>query len=117
MMWSSLVAGPEVDRHYVHISQSNKIMKTTLDIKSIICGALLGAGCMFTIGAANRPASTPWEYSVEWISLDQGNTDACAVQLDSINKKGWELLSAQMFPAAGQDLQRGPAMVLRRRAK
>ncbi len=92
-------------------------MKTKFDIKSVFSGALLGAALVLALGAATNQSRTAWEYSVEWITLNQGNTSASAIQLESINKQGWELVSAQMFPVAGQEYQHGPTMVLRRRAK
>lgn len=39
-------------------------MKTKFDIKSIICGALLGAVLVFTIGAATGTTRVAWEYRV-----------------------------------------------------
>ena len=41
-----------IDSH-ARLGQKSKIMKTQIDVKSAIVGLILGAGIMFTIGAAS----------------------------------------------------------------
>ena len=45
-------------------SHSITTMKTKLDLKSIVCGGLLGAALVFAIGAATGPTRTAWEYRI-----------------------------------------------------
>jgi hypothetical protein len=66
-------------------------MKTKLDIKSMVLGALLGAVIVFSVGAATGGSRTVWEYKtvpgkVFGEELGQAINGAVA--------QGWEFVSA-----------------------
>jgi hypothetical protein len=66
-------------------------MKTKLDIKSTICGALLGAGLVFAVGAATSPRAT-WDYRIESVGGGNPVGERQAV-LQKWAQDGWELHS------------------------
>jgi len=72
-------------------------MRTKLDIKSIICGALLGAGLLFTIGAATGTARITWEYRV----LKGQPVSGMESALNTAAAEGWEFVGVTSDPNNG----------------
>ena len=67
-------------------------MTSKLDIRSLICGALLGAAIIFSVGAANR--RTSWEYTAQ--SHNGSHPDTAA--LAKLGNEGWELVGFYTGP-------------------
>ena len=89
-------------------------MKSKFDTKSIICGSLLGAALVFTIGAAVNQPRIEWEYSAEEIKY-QSHIGFYAESLNRAASKGREIVSVSLLP--GLNNQDVTASVVLRRAK
>ena len=67
---------------------NHQTMKTKFDIKSIVCGVLLGAGIVFTVGAATAVPKITWEYRV----LKGQPVSEMESALNVAAAEGWELV-------------------------
>ncbi len=63
-------------------------MKTTINIKSIFVGALLGAALVFGVAAANNSQRIVWEYRV--ILAQQPGT--MQREMNAAAAEGWEVV-------------------------
>ena len=72
-------------------------MKTKFDIKSIVCGTLLGAAIVFTVGAAGQSQRTTWEYRV----LHEQPVATMEKALNSAAADGWEFVGVTTDPSSG----------------
>ena len=67
------------------------IMKTKIDIKSSVLGAVLGAVIVFSLGAATGGAkSTSWDYKIVPGRISQGELEK---GINSAVTEGWEFVS------------------------
>ncbi len=62
-------------------------MKTKFDVRSVICGALLGAVAVFTVAAANAKR-TSWEYTAQYFNGSHPDTTA----ITKLGDEGWEMV-------------------------
>jgi len=62
-------------------------MKKKFDIRSLVCGAMLGASIVFTVAAANSKR-TSWEYTTHYYNASHPEVAA----LNKLGNDGWELV-------------------------
>ena len=71
-------------------------MKTTFDIRSLVCGTLLGGAVILLTGATAQQQEKGWEYTTHFYGRGQ------SVPIQELNKlgaDGWELAA----PLAGSE--------------
>jgi hypothetical protein len=66
-------------------------MKITFDIRSLLCGALLGAAVILLTGATGQQQDKGWEYTTHFYA--RGN-QAPIPELNKLGADGWELAAA-----------------------
>lgn len=67
-------------------------MKTKFDLRSLLCGALVGAAVvLLTAAAAREQPNEGWEYSVHYYA--RGN-QAPVPELNRLGEQGWEVAAA-----------------------
>ena len=69
-------------------------MKTTFDIRSLVCGTLLGAAVILLTGATAQQQENGWEYTTHFYSR---GSQAPVQELNKLGADGWELAA----PLAG----------------
>ena len=76
-------------------------MKTTFDIRSLVCGTLLGGAIILLTGATAQQQEKGWEYTTHFYARGQ------SVPIQELNKLGadaWELAAPM---AGGEGLTHG----------
>ena len=68
-------------------SQERRIMNSKFEITNLLCGALLGAALVFTVGAA-KSRHTSWDYTTHYYSSSHPDT----VALSKLGNEGWEMV-------------------------
>jgi hypothetical protein len=73
-------------QHLITVERLN--MKMKFDIRSLVCGALLGAAAILLTGAALDSQNTAWEYTVHTYG---GGFQPKIENLNKLGAEGWEL--------------------------
>jgi len=71
-------------------------MKMKFDIRSLVCGALVGAAVVLLTGAAAQQQEKGWEYTSHYFG--RGN-QAPVEELNKLGEQGWEMAA----PLGGSD--------------
>ena len=93
-------------------------MKTSLDLRSTILGAIIGGVAALTIAATTDTGATRWEYSVQlqyFKNADPEYDKIHTTQLNTLASQGWEVVCSQTI--LSENIQGTREVVLRRPKK
>ncbi len=76
-------------------------MKTTFDIRSLVCGTLLGGAIILLTGATAQQQEKGWEYTTHFYAR---GSQAPIQELNKLGADGWELAAPL---AGGEGLTHG----------
>jgi hypothetical protein len=96
-------------------------MKTSLDLRSTILGAIIGGVAALTIAATTDTGATRWEYSVQlqYFKVRDPEYDKIhATQLNTLAAQGWEVVCSHTIdPSPDPASLGGTREVVLKRAK
>jgi hypothetical protein len=93
-------------------------MKTSLDLRSTILGAIIGGVAALTIAATTDKGATRWEYSVELGYFKHADPEYAKIhttQLNTLASQGWEVVCSHTILQENVDATR--EIVLKRPKK